>query len=485
MLSLIKYRRVRRTTLIALLALTFLLGMGLVPVGARLNGWLWPIASLLLLPLLFKKKFLIAVPAALAAGLMLGVWRGGLEHQALSGYSHYLQQKVIVRGEVVDDPTYDDKGALDFRLESPKVDGADMPGQIRIKTYSFINAKRGDLVEAGGKLVDGFGPYQAAIYFAETSVLGKSNNPIDNLRRQFAASVLSNLPEPQASLGLGFLIGQKSGISDELNDQMKVLGLTHIVVASGFNLTILVRLARRIFAGISKFQTAAVSIGLMAGFVAVTGFSPSMSRAALVTGLAVWAWYYGRRVQPIVLILLAAAITAGINPLYLWSDIGWWLSFLAFAGVLVLAPLLQRRIFGRAKPKLLGQIVLETICAQVMTLPVILLVFGNLSLLALPANILIVPLVPLAMLLTFIAGIAGILLPGMGAVLATPATVLLSFMTEVVRIMSQIPWASVPLAIAWPVMLAIYTAVLAVGLIIYKQTKFSFVRSSNLTDVML
>lgn len=475
-----KYRRIRRTTLIALGCASFLGGVGLAQLSGGLRGWVWPLVAVGLLTLCFKKKVVVAVPAVLAVGLIGGLWRGGVTIDSLNVYDAYLQQKTTITGVVVEDPTYDDKGQLDFRLQSVSVpaDKQDLPGQVRIKTFAPIDVKRGDNVQAKGKLVEGFGNYQAAIYFADAQTLAVNNNIIDTLRRQFAASVLSSVPEPQASLGLGFLVGLKSGLPDDLNDQLKILGLTHIVVASGYNLTILVRLARRFFEKRSKYQTAIVSLGLMAGFVAVTGFSPSMSRAALVTGLALWAWYYGRRIQPVVLLLFAASITVALNPLFLWSDVGWWLSFLAFAGVLLLAPLLQRRLFGEAKPKLLGQIVLETISAQLLTLPLLLFVFGDFSVLALIANVLVVPLVPLAMLLTFAGGVVGLMSPIAGAVVSLPAAWLLGFITEVVRLMSQVPWASVPLPIAWTAMAGCYAVLLGVGIMLWKRTKLSFVRTS-------
>lgn len=478
LLSRIKYGRVRRTTLIAIGALGFLVGLGSVQLGGTLQGWAWPVLALLLLPLCFKKKILLAVPVAITVGLLLGVWRGSEELWALKGYQPYLEQKVWLVGDVVEDPTYDDRGMLDFRLQNIELLGEPLPGQVRVKTYSIADIRRGDAVLAQGKLVDGFGNYQAAIYYATAEVTVKNQSLVDTVRREFAASVLTNVPDPQASLGLGFLVGLKSGLPAELDDQMKLLGLTHIVVASGYNLTILVRLARRLFERVSKYQTLAVSATLVAGFVAVTGFSPSMSRAALVTGLALWAWYYGRRIHPVVLLLLAAAITAAANPLFLWVDIGWWLSFLAFAGVLVLAPLLQTKLFGDKKPKLLGQIVLETICAQLLTLPLILFIFGDLSVLSLIANVLVVPLVPLAMLLTFVAGVVGSVLPVVAPYVAMPATVLLSFITEVVRLMAQIPWAQVPFTIAWPVMLGCYAAIVAFGLIMKARLKFNFLRTS-------
>jgi competence protein ComEC len=90
---------------------------------------------------------------------------------------------------------------------------------------------------------------------------------------------------------------------------------------------------------------AASAVVLMLGFIAMTGASASIVRAVVVSSLSLAAWYVGRRPRPLVIILLAAAITAGWNPIYLWSDIGWYLSFLAFFGILILAPQIFKRFW--------------------------------------------------------------------------------------------------------------------------------------------
>jgi len=359
-------------------------------------------------------------------------------------------------------------------IEQVAVQGKALPGKIRVKTLAPVDPRRGDIVEVKGKLYDGFGNYQAAVYYAEVRVVQAANSPIDVLRREFAARIYSLFPDAQAGLGLGFLVGLRSALPESLDEQLKIVGLTHIVVASGYNLTVLVRLARRLFAKVSHYQMTIASLALIAGFVAVTGFSPSMSRAGLVTSLCVVAWYYGRRVHPALLITLAAAITAAINPLYVWSDIGWWLSFLAFGGVMVLAPLLQRRIFGEKEPKFIGQVVIETVCAQLTTLPLILFIFGDLSVISVVANVLVVPLIPLAMLLTFIAGVLGPLVP----YVAWPAIWLLGYICQLVQWLASISWASMPLTINLPIFIALNVSMVLLGLLLWRKTRYDYLGKS-------
>jgi competence protein ComEC len=414
------------------------------------------------------------MPVVIAVGLTLGIARGGDMAEQLTQYKQHIGQKVSVEGTVAEDTTFADDHQLVLLLDDVAVDGRQLPGKVRVKSLAPVEPRRGDRVRAGGKMYGGFGNYQAAIYFADMAVVGEAHNPIDVLRREFAARLYSLLPDTQAGLGLGFLLGIKASVPDTLSDQLKLLGLTHIVVASGYNLTVLVRLARRLFASTSHYVMTLASGSMIVGFVTITGFSPSMSRAALVAGLSVLAWYYGRRIHPALLITFAAALTAAINPLYVWSDVGWWLSFLAFAGVMLLAPLLQRRIYGKKEPKLLGQMVLETICAEVMTLPLLLLVFGHLSVLSLLANVLVVPLIPIAMALTFVAGAVGWLVPAV----AWPAIWLLTYMCQLVQLLASVSWASVPLSIGVPVCLLLYALVAVTGFVLFRTTKYDYLGSS-------
>ncbi|HKX72493.1 MAG TPA: ComEC/Rec2 family competence protein [Candidatus Saccharimonadales bacterium] len=470
--------KVHRTTLIAMFCGSLLCGLGLVQAGWNMHGVVWAVVSCALLIGCYGRVCVVAVPAAVLAGVVFGVWRGTDMQVGLAVYANYIDQKVTITGTVIDDAGYGDKGQRDMRLRDVQFDGRSPPGVVRVTSHTMSQPRRGDVVQATGKLREGFGNYQGAIYFGELRIVSVNQNPAEALRRQFAAGVYSVMPDLQASLGLGVLMGIKTQLSDELDSQLKTLALTHIVVASGYNLTVLMRLARRLFEKRSKFQTLVVGSSLMSAFVVVTGFSPSMTRAALVSGLSLLAWYFGRRVHPVVLLLFVAALTAGINPLYVWGDLGWWLSFLAFAGVLLVAPLLEHRLFGEKRPKLVGQLVIETSAAQITTLPLTLAIFGNLSILGLPANVLIVPLIPLAMLFTLVGGVAAAIIGPLGAYVAVPAVWLLTYITSLIAGLSAIPWAATTLKIEAWMMLVLYGILAGVCILIWRKTRHDFMGRS-------
>ena len=248
-------------------------------------------------------------------------------------------------------------------------------------------------------------------------------------------------------------------------------GLTHIVAVSGYNLTIIVKAVRQLLKKFSRFQILALSSTLIYIFLLITGFSPSIVRASLVSMLSLVAWYFGKQFKPLLLILLVAAITGFANPYYVWADIGWYLSFLAFFGVLILAPLIQTRLFGNHKVPLIGSVALESFSAQLMTLPLIMMIFGRVSIVGLLANIIIVPLVPLAMLFGLLAGLAGMIVPVIAGWFALPARLLLDVMLWLASWFASWPNAMIDKMISASSLAILYTILLVIVLALRKHSQ--------------
>jgi competence protein ComEC len=267
----------------------------------------------------------------------------------------------------------------------------------------------------------------------------------------------------------------------DLSEALKLAGLTHVVVASGYNLTILVRLARRLFIRVSKYASALAAVIMIVVFMAIAGASPSMSRAGLIAGLSLAAWYYGRKFHPIILLSIAIAVTVLIDPSYAWGDLGWQLSFAAFAGVMILAPLAQRYFFGDKKPGIIGQILGETISAQIVTAPIIIASFGQLSNVAIVSNLLVLPLVPLAMLFTFIAGVGSLLVPAIATFIALPATWLLGYSVSVTEYLASLPWVTSAVNFAWWGVGLCYLVIVGVCIYMWRVTKYNL-REANLVE---
>jgi competence protein ComEC len=441
----------------------------------------WLIFAVSLFFVICFRRFRFLLIAALICGMLTGLWRGSVERNALLSYEPFYGQTVTLHGKIVEDTSYGPKGDQRMRLGSVQIANQKLTGEIWISSDTNLDIKRGDNVTTQGNLNEGFGNLPASMFRAKVISVERPN-PGDIARRArdwFGAAVQSAIPAPESSLGIGYLDGQRSALPETLDQQLKMIGLTHVVVASGYNLTILVRFARRALVKKSKYLATLAGGSMIISFVAITGLSPSMSRAGLITGLSLLAWYWGRVIHPLVLLPFAAAVTVLMRPAYAWGDIGWCLSFAAFAGVIILAPLLQSYFWGRKKnPNFLTQILIETTSAQIATLPIILLIFGQYSVYALPANLLILPLVPIAMLLTFVAGLGALLLTDFASIFGWPAYGVLHYMTTLVSWIANLPGAQSDVQFGLSALIASYIAIVTICVLLYLKTKYSFRNAS-------
>lgn len=407
-----------------------------------ISTWPFLLISLVLMLVVILNRCRYLIPILVVGSVVFGLWRGSIAQNNLDEYKVYYGKSISISGTVKNDVDIGSSGQITIQLKNISINDKTMAGIIWI-TASGEDIKRGDILVVEGKLQEGFGNFSGVIYRAKIIKMARPQ-PEDLAlvwRDGFADSINLAIPNPEASLGIGFLVGKQQSLPADLILALQAVGLTHIVVASGYNLTILVRLARRLLAKISKYLATLAAFAMIVGFILIAGLSPSMLRAGLVSGLSLLAWYYGRQFHPLVLLPLAIAITVIIEPSYAWGDLGWQLSFAAFAGVIILAPILQKYLFGDKKPKLIGQVLIETVSAQIMTAPIIIAAFGQFSNIAILSNLLVLPLVPLAMLLTFLAGVGGLLAPGVSWLIGLPAKWLMSYMIAVINFSASLPWA--------------------------------------------
>lgn len=479
-------RRVHSVFLISALATGILAGCLLAYFAPSMwfTSWIWWIVWLFWMAVCFWKLRRWTVAVILIIGCMIGYGRGVAELASWVDLADYTGKRVMVSGVIREDPEQGSGSELRLRLDSVKINGLNYGGAYWVTVVGGTDQlQRSDRVTVKGDLQPGFGIFGASMFRAKVIGLEKRVrfDPMLGIRNSFADAIRSTMPDPQAALGIGYILGQKRALPPEFEEALLVVGLTHVVVASGYNLTILVRLSRRLFEKISRYTSVATSGALILAFIGVTGMSPSMSRAGLVAALSLVAWYYGRTIHPGVLLVVTAAVSVLVQPSYLWGDVGWLLSFASFAGVMFMAPLLQMYFYGEKKPGVLRQILGETFSAQLMTLPLILVTFGVVSNVALIANLLVLPLVPLAMLLTFITGLVAIIMPAIASFVALPAYWLLSYMTWVIEYLAELPWASVEVQIDWVAGLTMYGALLIVLVALKRKTHMNF-RKVNIVE---
>jgi len=465
---------VHSSWLLALMSAGFVCGVALA-LSIKLP-FAWALGAIVCIALCLVRAKVYTLPIAAVASLVVGVSYGSSHIAERSVYKGLIGRDVNVRGKVREDPSKSASGSTSLQLDTVQINDTKMPGAVFVSVRSVKDVKRGDYIEGRGEAKEGFANFPVSFSLMSLDTIKRSayGDLGRVVRDWFADKVRKVIPEPQASLGIGFLTGQKSALPSDLADALKIAGLTHIVVASGYNLTILVRMARKSLLRVSKFLSAVSSSLMILAFMAITGLSPSMTRAGLVSGMSLISWYYGHAFHPLVLLPLAAALTVAVQPSYVWGDLGWQLSFSAFAGVMIVAPLLQAYFFGEAEPNVIRQILGETISAHLVTIPIIALSFGVISNVAIVANLLVVPFVPLAMLLTFICGMGVMVGLPFIELIATPTSWLLDYMIRVARFVSEIPWAQSELAYP-PFVWAAYTTLLAAACYwMWKKSHYNF-----------
>lgn len=462
-------RSVRRTTLICFGLGSVLIGLFVAYYGAEPRLY-WLLFVLFLLPLLYKKKY-GALGVCVLVGLMVGIWRGNMMFKELQKYNTLFGKVIVVRGIVADDSGFNEAhGVTEFHLNKLRTKSAELPGKVQISTREKSAIARGDELEVTGKLKPSKGTSrQGTLGSAKIKIIHKNISLVEDLRTKFFQSLKNAIPEPRSSLGLGYLVGVRVNIPKELSDQLAIVGLTHIVAVSGYNLTIIVQAVRRIIGKRSAYQSVVFSGFLILGFLVIAGGSAPINRAAVVCGFSLLAWYYGRTIKASVLLLLSGALTAFVSPLYIWGDPGWYLSFLAFAGVLIVAPLFVKRFFRKKPPGTVLQILLETLGAQLCTVPYTLYLFGGVSVIAPLANVVVLPLVPFIMLAVFVTGIIGMFFPVIALWIAVVPSSLLTLQMWCIEKLSIVPGAHADTKISLQIMFLMFTIIVVAGVFLQRS----------------
>lgn len=464
----------RRSTIISITCCAAIFGIIL-----GRHGWIVGNAIYLLIPFafgsLFVRKWFALV--LIISALLLGIMRGHTALEQSIALEHLIGQTVTLTAVIADDPATSPKNVQSFSLNDLRLNGHAIAGQLPVYTYP-LRVHRGFQVAVTGKIKPGFGKYTAELVYPKLTIISSEQSWLEQLRAHFFAGMRTALPEPDASFALGLLVGIRALIPKDLQSTLALVGLSHLVAVSGYNLTIIVRAIERLLARFGRGVTLITTFWIIGGFLAVTGASSSVVRAAVVSVLMLLGSFYGRRFQPLVILLLAAAATALVKPDYL-TDLGWLLSFLAFYGILILTPAIWQR-FGEPK-SVVGKLFVESLSAQIMTLPLILFIFGQLSIVAPLTNVIILPLVPVAMAVCFIAGLAGMLIPAWCGWLAWPAGLLLKLILNIIAGFAGLPWAGSNVYIDAPTMVMAYIVIALMTIILRRgQAKSPAIPGSTL-----
>jgi competence protein ComEC len=263
-------------------------------------------------------------------------------------------------------------------------------------------------------------------------------------KEKFLEKMNLEIPEPESLLMGGLILGEKSSFSQALRQSFVNTGTIHIVALSGYNVTIVAEWIMKMLAFLPRNIAFGGGILGIILFVIMAGGQSTAVRAGIMASLALIARATGRTYDVGRGLILAGVVMILINPFVLVYDVSFQLSFIATVAVIFLAPRIEH-YFAFIKWKWLRDIVAVTFSAYIFVLPFILYKMGNLSLIALPANFLVLPFIPLTMILGFITGFAGLIFFPLSLPFGYLSYFLLHYELAVVSFFSNIPFAAIVL----------------------------------------
>ena len=337
---------------------------------------------------------------------------------------HYLNKTFSGKGIVIDEPT--EKSfytQVIVKLESVKGNQ-----QVLLHAPFSPSFKYGDEVSIKGKLsypkdfqTDAGHTFHYQEYLAKdnifyvisspniTLVSKNKGNPIKaflfKIKESFISHIEKILPRPESSLMSGMLIAGKQGLGKDLEDKFKQVGLIHIVVLSGYNVTIV---AEALISSLFFFpQTISYGFGVIGIilFGIMAGGSSTIVRASFMSFIALIAKLTGNTYSALRALIASGIVMIFLNPLILRYDPSFQLSFLATFGLIVFSPIIQKRLstFGQSP---LGEIISSTLAVELFIFPYLLYSNGSVALISFPANLLVLSYIPFTMLIGFIATIS-------------------------------------------------------------------------------
>jgi competence protein ComEC len=413
-----------------------------------------------------KGAFLLFV---IFLGVFLGGFRAGLEVVSLEDLylDKYVGNEVVIVGTVIEEPDNRERTQrLTINIE--QIEDEEITSGVKLITSvsRYPKYSYGDKLKLLGKLVkpENFSNENGRVFdyvnylakdnifytisFPEARYLGSGHgnfvkSVLYSVKHSWLSSTERIIPDPHVSLLGGLVVGAKQSLGSELEEDFRRTGIIHIVVLSGYNVTIVAEAIMRFFAFLSP--TLGLSLGAISiiFFAIMTGASATIVRASIMALLVILARATGRTSEITHALFLAGFFMVLYNPMIVIFDPSFQLSFLATLGLIYLAPQIEKYFHLIPTKWQLREFATATIATQIFVLPLLLYMMGEISLVALPVNLLILVFIPITMLFGFLAGMTGLI----SSVLAFPFVAasfgLLSYELFVVDVFSTLSFASV------------------------------------------
>ena len=309
-------------------------------------------------------------------------------------------------------------------------------------------------------------------YARETQCIEKTGtfSFLFNIKEYFVKQITQIIHEPYASFLLGITIGEKGSLPTDIQEDFKKTSLTHILVLSGYNITILIVALTFFLIRIPLHIRVFLLTLSILSFVLVTGLEVPTLRAALMGIISIWAIVFGRVYDVTRALVIIAALFALYNPEIVAYDASFHLSFVATAGLLLFTEKIEEII--KRVPDYMRLVIATSLAAQIAVLPYIVHISGDIPIVGVLSNTIILPCIPLFMLFTFLTAATSNLF-FIGDIIAKITSVGTNILLHTVSFLANIPFGNIPfITIPSSYLIVLYAgALFYITTILYRKEK--------------
>lgn len=384
---------------------------------------------------------------------------------------NYVGQEVSLTAEMMD-CKHTNGSSYQYTLRAKKINGkSQMPFSIFLSSDGQLDATYGDCITVDSLYLRSTSNQDFSLsvddysrsngIYLSASLPSNSNVTVSHpsiyspfsyckrLRDCVVKVVDTSLQTPYCFLLDGMLFGDKNNLPFYMIKNFRACGISHLLAISGLHITLI---SSALFFLLSLLHVPRrilpyLGIGLLLGYAAMAGFSPSVLRACIMTGIGLYAPILMRQKDSLNALGLAAFILLLFNPYYA-VNVSFLLSFSAVLGLLLLQPRLlsiwedRRPSKGKTIHSLKENVSL-TIAAMVATMPISLLFFGQFSFIAIIVNPIAIPIAEIALIFGLLTAFIGVLIPVIGGFFGLLSGIFCFLLDKVAALFGSLPFASI------------------------------------------
>lgn len=397
--------------------------------------------------------------------------------------SKLKNQKVTLKVQIVEEPdSVKDSQRFIAQTEDHHL--------IQINTKYFSPLEYGDNLKVDGKLIkitDSYGDYMRVrkifyqmknpkIEFLNNTIPSTFKLTLINTKNIFIQKINTLLPQPQSFLGAGLILTGKGSLDADLQNEFKRVGLIHIVVLSGFNVSIVAVVVMSLLGFLPPIVRFVIGMFFMTCFCLMVGGGASVMRSLFMNAIAIYGRTMNLKYDPLKGLFIAGLVMMVFNPMLLFFDPSFQMSFMATLGLILLSEKISKRLSFLPEKFGVKETISATLSTQIAVTPLIMHFSGIVSLISLFTNIVVLPFIPYTMFFVVVAMLISFVSYFVAQIFSFISFVLLTYELWIVHVCAAFPFAAIEFPTwSWKQTLSCYFIIIVIYICV-TQTKTSFVK---------